>query len=105
VVFDAIRELMAPPEKKRRRIGFKAGEGKCALEKWRPGMASEWQELIGKEKKGNSVGLVFSNGEKMAKNLTRREITSILFALICSPSDQPSGLRRGYPYQELPGAS
>jgi hypothetical protein len=27
-VFDAIRELMAPPEKKRRRIGFKAGEEK-----------------------------------------------------------------------------
>jgi hypothetical protein len=28
VLFDAIRELMAPPEKKRRRIGFKAGEEK-----------------------------------------------------------------------------
>jgi hypothetical protein len=27
VVFDAIRELMTPPEPKRRRIGFKRGQG------------------------------------------------------------------------------
>jgi hypothetical protein len=26
VVFDAIRELMTPPEPKRRRIGFRAGD-------------------------------------------------------------------------------
>ena len=36
VVFDAIRQLMAPPEKSRRSIGFRVEEGRAAYRTARP---------------------------------------------------------------------